>query len=67
MVMEALVRDGAQPWVEEFAGAGVKVMAELHYTDREHPENSKITQIDLGPGKSQMNVAALKQLNSLGI
>lgn len=46
--------------MESFAGTDVKVNAELYFTDRKNPENSKITKIDLGPGKPQVNVAALR-------
>lgn len=65
-MMAALVRDGAQNWIQAFAGTGVNVVAELHYTDREDPQNSTITHIDLGSGKPQLNISALKLIASLG-
>jgi hypothetical protein len=61
-VMEWLVRHGAQGFVAAFSGTGVEVISRLHYTDRQNPDNNRLTQIELGVDLPEMDVAALKGL-----
>ncbi len=59
LVMEALIRNGAQQWKRLFAGTGVEIVAELHTTDRKNPDKSRLVPINLGPEDPQVNIAFL--------
>jgi len=64
-VMEALIRDGAFVWVQEFDGTDAKVVSHLHATNRENKSESSLVSIDLDPAGEQMNVAMLKYMAAL--